>query len=681
MAGEYGFSYYKRQFLWVSSSSDNKSGFSSGPLKLATFNAQPRSLLELRSHWASEAALSKNHLRFVCTWFKDGNGECNTKNEWNLDCEQDFHKALELVNCGETVMLTVITQKDTLADEEVAGVNTKSLPPWFADYMKKFRSEMVAEIGQMIDEKLTLRHGRHHHHHHNKHGDHARHETGPHELHKGALGMVDIKCMKLEKKLQKLQSRSQKMSLELDEAAGPSTYKHKGERKLGKMTRKMEQLEARRSKIIAKKTLRMPMESREQLDASAPVYEEPKYENVPLSPPESIRPSSKYDAIVLLEGETSIVNKLEEGNIYSALWVVKNVGEMAWNEKTILRLAHASTGITVNEQTISAPALQPGCQTSISIFFQVPLHPGLFECYFHFYQEDERFGQALRCSFTVNPIPGETHTEITSLCSNTITQHPFIKEIREADLTGSITKDRDQEEYESGHDDDDEEVDDDDTSSDSDDSDSFVHIPMPQCYQYKLDEDPKEVADEGGASNVVSLDTSVIANELQAPGNQPCKTPPTTPKNSESDADIDGEPTSDTTQINVTQRANERETSSSPVQILPDNLVTGAMNVAAKAFSSAEAIMRSLQNSASPAHSVVTSNVSPTVEAPKPIVAEPTAVAEDESMTDPRTRNLITLAEMGFLNDRLNETLLDTYKENMQEVIASLLTRQGGSSR
>lgn len=42
------------------------------------------------------------------------------------------------------------------------------------------------------------------------------------------------------------------------------------------------------------------------------------------------------------------------------------------------------------------------------------------------------------------------------------------------------------------------------------------------------------------------------------------------------------------------EQAEERE--QSPVHILPETLVSGAMSVAAKAFSSAEAIMRSIQS-------------------------------------------------------------------------------------
>jgi hypothetical protein len=42
------------------------------------------------------------------------------------------------------------------------------------------------------------------------------------------------------------------------------------------------------------------------------------------------------------------------------------------------------------------------------------------------------------------------------------------------------------------------------------------------------------------------------------------------------------------------EQVQERE--QSPVHILPETLVSGAMSVAAKAFSSAEAIMRSIQS-------------------------------------------------------------------------------------
>lgn len=58
----------------------------------------------------------------------------------------------------------------------------------------------------------------------------------------------------------------------------------------------------------------------------------------------------------------------------------------------------------------------------------------------------------------------------------------FCVEIQKVDLSGSMIQQSEKDkEAESDSDDDD-----DDLSSDSDDSDSFVHIPMPQCYQYNL---------------------------------------------------------------------------------------------------------------------------------------------------------------------------------------------------
>jgi hypothetical protein len=133
--------------------------------------------------------------------------------------------------------------------------------------------------------------------------------------------------------------------------------------------------------------------------------------------------------------------------------------------------------------------------------------PGLFETYWHLFNDGDRFGQWLHCSVSVDLIPGEQSLECTtSMSSSTLSQHPavmgefcslihfssfcdnlmmmcfgFCVEIQKVDLSGSLIQQSEKDrEAESDSDDDD------DLSSDSDDSDSFVHIPMPKCYQYNL---------------------------------------------------------------------------------------------------------------------------------------------------------------------------------------------------
>jgi len=46
---------------------------------------------------------------------------------------------------------------------------------------------------------------------------------------------------------------------------------------------------------------------------------------------------------------------------------------------------------------------------------------------------------------------------------------------------------------------------------------------------------------------------------------------------------------------------------------------------------------------------------------------------------DDRTQNLITLSDMGFFDDRLNEELLGRYNDNLENVIADLLLRASKS--
>ncbi|XP_059476917.1 uncharacterized protein LOC132197579 isoform X2 [Neocloeon triangulifer] len=697
MAGEYGFVHYKRQFNWVSS--DNSYLSIQQEPDLPLFTAAPRCLAELRSHWASEAAQTQKVLRFSCVH----ETSTGAKHEWSLDSEDAFINALMLVNAGEKVILTVDTASDTTSSESSgsflpsgSGMDKKP-PEWFLCYMKKFRAELMEEIGQVIDEKLSHKHHRHHgpkpdHHHGPKHEHHHgprhdHHHGSRHgAVHKEMLSTADFKCMKIERKLQKLQSKTQKMSLELDDVPETSQYKHKGERKLGRLSRKMEQLESKRCHIMAKKVSRTVLEPREEPTASAPVSMEPQIMPMESSNNSSIeneRPARKYDAAILTENKPVLERKLDNGSIFSYQWVVRNVGELPWDDKTEIRLAHASAGMSLSEHTIPAPKLQPGDWDKIVISFEVPARPGLYECYFHFFQNEDRFGQVLRCSFSIDPI----------------------QEIQEANLAGSVIQEKDKGEYESDLDEEDD--DDDDSSSDSSDSD-FVHVdvPMPQCYQYQKDKDDDKVEKESNPSlpgeEASALSTVLIPSlrpELSLnPTDQSCKTPPTTPREAESEAD---EPTSDTTLIKYpmhelkdmenrpvfpkhSQRVDDAERESSPVHILPETLVTGAMNVAAKAYSSAEAIMRSLQGSTLSSSTAFSAAHGAAFLGPEPsprTAPVPTPRAVSEEPTDPRTQNLITLADMGFFDDRLNEQLLDRYKENLQEVVAELILRQGRSAR
>jgi hypothetical protein len=71
-----------------------------------------------------------------------------------------------------------------------------------------------------------------------------------------------------------------------------------------------------------------------------------------------------------------------------------------------------------------------------------------------------------------------------------------------------------------------------------------------------------------------------------------------------------------------------------------------------------------------------TSAAASSVSNPEPSLARAAGSGPPSVLSDPRTQNLIALSEMGFLNDRLNDELLDRYNENMENVVADLLLRE-----
>jgi hypothetical protein len=188
----------------------------------------------------------------------------------------------------------------------------------------------MEEISHMIDHKLS--------------GNHMQPPASPlvvgncPPIHKEVLSFVDFKRLKIDKKLQKLQKRTQKMSLDLEDAAS-AHHKAKGERKLSKISRRMEQLEAKKSKISARKCSReVPVAT--QMDEpmfSVPVMIEPdeveQMQGVQTEAAlvESTGPKSLYDACVLTDDDS--VLHVAVGSAFAKTWRVKNVGEFPWTNK------------------------------------------------------------------------------------------------------------------------------------------------------------------------------------------------------------------------------------------------------------------------------------------------------------------------------------------------------------
>lgn len=159
-----------------------------------------------------------------------------------------------------------------------------------------------------------------------------------HPIRKEMLSFVDFKRLKIDKKLQKLQNRTQKMSLDLEDA-GSAYHKAKGERKLSKISKRMEQLEAKKSKISTKKCGRevaLVTEMDEPM-LSVPVMIEPEPVEqmqgmqTEAALLESAEPKSLFDACVLTADDS--VLHVAVGSAFVKSWRIKNVGEFPWTDK------------------------------------------------------------------------------------------------------------------------------------------------------------------------------------------------------------------------------------------------------------------------------------------------------------------------------------------------------------
>jgi len=159
----------------------------------------------------------------------------------------------------------------------------------------------------------------------------------PPSIHKEVLSFVDFKRLKIDKKIQKLQMRTQKMSLDLVDAS--SVYhKAKGERKLSKISRRMEQLEAKKSKISARKCSREVAISIDMVEPMVSVpdtieHEEVEQMQVGQSEASLVEsgPKSFYDACVLTDDDS--VLHVAVGSAFAKSWRVKNIGEYPWTNK------------------------------------------------------------------------------------------------------------------------------------------------------------------------------------------------------------------------------------------------------------------------------------------------------------------------------------------------------------
>jgi hypothetical protein len=193
----------------------------------------------------------------------------------------------------------------------------------------QFRVELMEEISHMIDHKLSGNHV--------QPPSHAPVVVNCPPIHKEVLSFVDFKRLKIDKKLQKLQMRTQKMSLDLVDASS-AYHKAKGERKLSKISRRMEQLEAKKNKISARKCSREVAVSMDMLEpmVSAPVTIEPEEdEQMQVGQTEAplveSGPKCFYDACVLTDDDS--VLHVAVGSTFAKNWRVKNIGEFAWTEK------------------------------------------------------------------------------------------------------------------------------------------------------------------------------------------------------------------------------------------------------------------------------------------------------------------------------------------------------------
>ncbi|KAF4527320.1 hypothetical protein B566_EDAN001096 [Ephemera danica] len=141
-----------------------------------------------------------------------------------------------------------------------------------------------------------------------------------------------------------------------------------------------------------------------------------------------------------------------------------------------------------------------------------------------------------------------------------------------------------------------------------------------------------------------------------------------------------------------------------PVHILPENLVSGAINVANLARNATESIIRSLHNNTIPLNiplthpppsgpntpdfyqNIIPSPQSPTEAIPMPPPVTRTPVQEAIPLPPPPVRSPIhtpldtpylkMLHEMGFTNHNLNAALLIAHCNNLSEVVAELLSMQ-----
>ncbi|KAJ8933882.1 hypothetical protein NQ314_013735 [Rhamnusium bicolor] len=91
------------------------------------------------------------------------------------------------------------------------------------------------------------------------------------------------------------------------------------------------------------------------------------------------------------------------GEVYLHKWEVMNTGKLPWTSKTSLMFTWGSKALKPLDTIISVPYLRPGDTGTLAVRLQIPNHPGLYECYWHFHHKERRFGHWLGCQIIVDP--------------------------------------------------------------------------------------------------------------------------------------------------------------------------------------------------------------------------------------------------------------------------------------
>nr|XP_022906987.1 uncharacterized protein LOC111418623 isoform X2 [Onthophagus taurus] len=280
-----------------------------------------------------------------------GDNECYIENDFDYDYALPFFRGKALA--GQYIDLKLdYVDRSRVKDKEIPP------PDWFLKYMKKFKEDIVSEVSAIVLSK--------------------QHQSNSHPI-------------------RKLKPESYKRSRKVPLLVGDTNDREL----LTKVRTKLEKLEHKATKLKTKKAL-MGLSSDSDAGKSS------KSET---NQPQSAENDVEMSAALITPNKKGNIPYLSGGETYVHTWEVKNNGSLPWNSSTKLKYAWGSQAFEPWEKNITCPFLKPGESGCISAIFNVPALPGMYECYWHFYNNGKRFGISLSSVVMIadNPVKAENY--------------------------------------------------------------------------------------------------------------------------------------------------------------------------------------------------------------------------------------------------------------------------------